>query len=139
MPLREFFKRLFSYQVRDTMLLGIKTYYDKKCEFLQCPEGKYRSIDDIHECVKTYFPKATIEETITNLCVANLQDGFFPLFVSCDKIDKMTFAYYFHIDDWDDIPKLKRKSEWSWMELLEKIGITSEESYLEFIENYEEN
>lgn len=37
------------------------TYFDKKCNELQCSIGRMRSFDDLYDLVKTYYPKVTVK------------------------------------------------------------------------------
>jgi len=43
------------------------TYHDKDCTILQCEAGRYRSPQDLWECVKTYFPSTKLETVVSVL------------------------------------------------------------------------
>lgn len=80
---------------------GVATYKEPECINIQCSYNKLRSIDEVIELVKTYFPDAAIKEIlfyiIIMIFVRNNKVHY--LYVSnCCTIYKSVIGYYNNYD-----------------------------------------
>lgn len=72
------------------------TYKDEECTVIQCSAGSYRSVDEIFEIARTYFPEITFQEVQDEL----KEQGFTWDF--CFDIEKIVLhksIYGAHIPD----------------------------------------
>lgn len=134
--LREFLTKFFDYHKSDNSArLCVKTYTDSECKFVQCAENKYRSFDNILECVNTYFPKVTAKELIHELLTLNLKTKtgaqLYLRMANCSTINKIRCWY--GINTSSDVLLVSRLgSQYSWKELLEMLGIKTQEQIYEY-------
>jgi len=64
---------------------AVRTYKNKDCTIIQSDAGKYRSPQDLFECVTTYLPEASLKEVLS--AVKNLRpDSRYPHFGYCSTI-----------------------------------------------------
>lgn len=104
----ELIVELFSiYSISTRYLKATKTYKDPECKINQCCTGRYRSIDDFFEIVKTYFPKATEEEILYSLLhkVIRKHNKYYVLYcINCSTINKSTIIFIESISLFTDPP-----------------------------------
>src|SRR5882757_5488634 len=60
--IRQFIKKFFDNGVGTSSRTNVTTFHDKECNLIQCYPGKYRSFEDIFECIQTYYPSITIQK-----------------------------------------------------------------------------
>jgi hypothetical protein len=71
--LKRFLLKYFSgnmygnYQHPNLTTLSLPTYKDEGCTKLQCAAGRSRSIIDMFDLVKTYYPDTTMKELLSEL------------------------------------------------------------------------
>lgn len=69
-----------------------ETYADSDCTQLQCEQGRYRSVTELLEIVKTKFPRTTLEQIlaiIKDLIDKDKQIGL----VWCTQVNKVVLKY----------------------------------------------
>lgn len=136
---RELLKSLFSY-VNTNLVTNVTTYKDRKCKQIQCDSNKLRSFDDVLEVVNTYFPTVsykTVFKILLTLKIPNSEKIFNLHMGHCQGIERIRLAYY--VGNYPDYNNAKSQpkyeSKYSWKELLNEIGIDSEDKLIDFIKN----
>lgn len=130
---------LFNYNTGG-QLKSVETYSDKECTQIECDENKYRSIDSIIEICKTYFPRKSIKDIITEILFTKIENKhgsiYYIYMINCDEIKMPTMCYSKIYADYNpslfdnNISKEYEKSKFkSWLNVLNKIGYAS---YKEF-------
>ncbi len=123
--LKEFLEKFFSYERSGHSRTSVETFEDEKCTIRQCDCNRYRSIDDLLECVNTYYPEVTIQELLNNLITLDLKSSygtklyFYPMY--CDNIRKPVMLY-FHMKQ-ESLDSSSGVSKYNWISLLESMGI----------------
>jgi hypothetical protein len=112
------------------------TYNDKECTLIQCDKIR-RSFDDLLELVKTYYPSTTEKILISKLLKLKI-DGYHSIFLTnCSGMYRVRISYFTTKTNQRSFQSIigvnQYNSKNSWKELLEMIGITTEEQYLEYI------
>lgn len=132
------------------------TYSDKECKIVQTYNNKMRSYDDLYCLIKTYYPLATIKSVFLHLLkynggfkiIGGNMHVVYPSFSSCGTMQRvrLTYGYCYlgPIDNKFEIINIKYYtnsilslnaiksaytyySAYSWKELLEISGITTQE------------
>lgn len=125
-------------------LKAVETYNDENCTTIQCDRNKYRSFDDVLEIVNTYFPEIKIEELIIFLLSKKIKDNYNLLLTSCGSMHRTRLLYmtskpypnnYGQSESPFTVPKYN--SKYSWGELLNMIGITNQQEFLDYINKTE--
>lgn len=114
------------------------TYYDKNCHREQCNKIR-RSFDDLLELVQTYYPSTTPKILISRLLKLKLNNYKYICLTNCSGMSKIRISYFIYADYASNYNKAvsidKLKSKYSWKDLLDKIGITNEKQYQDYIKN----
>ncbi len=143
-----FFSEKRGYSIHD-YFCNVETYNDEACTDIQCYAGKNRSIDDLLDCVNTYFESTTIEE-LMNILVSlvivsdnNIKYSMYNYY--CKDIDKSVMWWARIGTNKPDLFRTcdtRGNSQWSWVELYEMMGITNQEEmdnhFKQLKEQYEE-
>lgn len=140
--LREFLIKLFSSE-SSNYRLNVETYHDEECKSLQCQRNKYRSFDDILDCVNTYYknitPKCLIH-TLLTLNIKNDKGQICCLHIGiCSGIKRIRMLYYpYPLENTysSEIPCEKYNSKYSWIDLLEMLNITTSKELINYIKKY---
>jgi hypothetical protein len=94
---KEFINKNFDKQANSpNIVLAFETYSDPECTILQCGKNKFRSLEALHNLIKTYYPSYTIDKTVKALCQPFVHNDklYYPNFVSCSNVKKITFLYH---------------------------------------------
>ena len=117
--LTKFLEMLFSHNGYKS----VETYFDKECKDVQCHAGRFRSIDDLHSCVNTYFPKVELSTLIAELIKLKPRGrNFFPFW--CSDIQRCVFNY--EIGRIYYLPAFHKK-DYDWNTIFTELGITTPE------------
>lgn len=132
-----FIKKLYSI-IDDRRRDCVETYHDSECTILQCNARKLRSFDDIYDCVKTYYPNTTIENLFHILLTIKLKDKnqkrLYLHMSNCSTISRIRLLYYHDIYSCLASYKCKKyDSKYSWIELLDMLGLTTEIEIINYI------
>lgn len=134
----EFLAKLYSIR-EGTVTHATETYSDESCSIVQCMSRKLRSFDDIFECVQTYYPDITPKKLIHYLLTLNIKSNTdMPLYLymrNCSDIKRIRI-YYFVGMDFSHYRCDKLDSKWSWIELLEMLGLKSELDIRNYIQQH---
>lgn len=68
------------------------SYKDKECTIIQCENGKFRSITEIHDIVCSRFPKTTLS-AILKIITMLIDNGATCSLVYCTQINKVVVKY----------------------------------------------
>lgn len=68
--IEELLRSLFNKFDGEQWIRGVATYLEPECINIQCYSNKLRSIDEVCELVKTYFPNATNKEIL--FCIVTM-------------------------------------------------------------------
>lgn len=137
----DFLKELFSVPYQSTYFLvsTVETYHDKECKIVQCTIEKQRSIDDLYDIVTTYFPDITPTELLHELLILKVYDRnnnlLKPYLYNCSSIRRIKLLYYNQYA-WCTISISQYDSKWSWAELLNPLGITTDKEIKEYVERH---
>lgn len=123
----KFFSVLSPY---DTNIMnGQPTFFDKGCTKFQCHSNRMRSFDDLYYLVSTYYPEISSKDLMHEILVADIckENGqkLFPHLHSCSSMRRIRII---HFKNFCIIPinnVLQYNSKYSWIELLEMLGISS--------------
>lgn len=141
---KKFLALLFSYYNYDRFK-SIATYKDLGCKEIQCDVNKYRSIDDLYNIVKTYYPSITKNKLLHHLLCLRIKYNygcyryFYPVF--CSDINKYTCMFYIKINKFNNIKNIyykynnKSLSSISWLELYNKLGINSQKDLNKYLKD----
>lgn len=120
--LREFLQKFFNYDSRTGRGQSVKTFFDKDCTQIQCFRNKNRSVQDVLDCVSTYFPTVTLKKLLHELVTLDIPGmKFYPMW--CGDIRRHVMCYWAYgqtsmpVDNGEDF---------SWAVILkEELGITT--------------
>lgn len=134
---RELLKRLFSHlYINGLAYKSAGTFYDSKCTRIQCYANKFRSFEDVLALVNTYFPTVsykTLMKILLTLDIKAPTGEICQLYMyNCSQIGAIRMHYsstsrgyrYTYLRDFIQ----KYRSKRSWGELLNSIGINSDEA-----------
>lgn len=157
--INELMQHFFRKHQGQSYFKGVETYSDLECTSVQCPARKYRSFDDLYECVRNYFPGTTAKQvmqcilttrflapakkpaSVSGMLVFHTYEAIYtPFLGSCKDMNKIRIFYiespyqnsqlcYNYLID---SRGFESSSEYTWGELLEMVGITDEDSMREF-------
>lgn len=133
--IRFFLVKLFGYDNRG-QYKSVETYSDPECTIVQCPQNKYRSIEDIHNIVNTYYPGTTFKKLFHYLIMVNKNNSR-AFFIRCSDINKTTFCYT-RCDTnfvYKDSDCRKQKSIYSPRDCYHLLGINSGEKLTKYYKN----
>ena len=139
---RIFLEKLFSSEYNFQRIQNICTYLDPECKIVQCYKDKFRSFDDIYDCVNTYYknitPKALIHLLLTLNKKTSSGKELYLHMANCSTINKIRMLYYCdqHSCYNSAFTCSKYGSKWSWKELLEMLGIKSIEDIKNYVNKY---
>lgn len=137
--LNDLFRKLFSFQ-SGIEVKNVPTYTNRDCTNLQCDANRYRSFDDILRIAERYFPGTSYLDVFRELLrteirgyggrLCNLSLG------SCSFIRKqrMHYSAYAVTNYRHACGQPQYRSRYSWRELFDAIGITSQEQLQQLIE-----
>lgn len=136
--LRQLLEQFFTIN-NGSYVCNVATYKDKECTTLQCYQGKYRSFDDVLTFAKTYFPSTTPKKLLSTLLTLKIKDKYdrpCELYMfSCHTIRRINLFYAFAVYQYGTvIIQLKYESKYSWKQLLDMVGIKSQEQLVAFRE-----
>lgn len=131
--LRDFIKKFFSGPKGWGAGYSVHTYRDKECKFLQCPEGRNRSIQDLWDCVRTYYPDTTLHSLIKELIIVRPHGNqLFPYTCCTIKRPVVSFCTYKYTGaGFKYLPRVTT-SEFSWGRLIRELGINSVKELYEY-------
>lgn len=137
--LRDLLKQLFSIFIDDDVSI-IETFYDKEFTRSQCQAGRWRSFDDLLEICETYFPKTTAKELFATLLNLDIHDQYDRqcnlIMMHCEGIDRINMIYSADYVKYSEAISLNQyDSEYSWKDLFNEVGITSDKELKQFILN----
>lgn len=142
--IKDFLKLLYSDNSRSDVVLPVATYYDEECTKTQCVAGRLRSFDDIYDCINTYYPNTTPKQLIHGLLTLNLKDLYnrqlYLHMYNCRTINRIRL--YYTVDEvlaYQDYGCSKYESKWSWVELLEMLGIKNHSDIINYVNKYKKN
>lgn len=135
---RGFLKKFYSYQVDPYYAKGHDTYKDALCQRLQCNRG-YRSFDDLHELVKTYYPSIDEKKMMHYLLTTKIplmgKDLYAKPHIShCGEMNRLRYIPY-HRAELAEIDRKMSASRYTWRQLLAPLGVTDQASFKEYIKN----
>jgi len=117
----------------DSQTHANSTYSDKECTKLHSRHMR-RSFDDLHEIVKTYFPKATprlvfkrllkLNHPVYNALVLTNCDGMMRVRISLYRDGHNSASSYYNA-----VNTAKFNSKYSWKDLLDMVGIKSQAEF----------
>lgn len=129
----KFLELFFDYPLWEERLLSCETYFDKECTEIQCERGKYRSIEELLMCVRTYYTNVSFETLMRNLCNLKItKNGISYYFrpFACEDIKKTTVcmksarqSHYF------DLSNEKQESFYSCMDCFKMGGLYDQKDY----------
>lgn len=134
----KFIQKLYSDISRGSEAHALPTYKDEGCFELQCLGGKYRSFDDLFDCVRTYYPHVTPEYLMHILLTVNIKSDKRPLYLfmsNCSGIDRIRIYYYYE-EKYTKIDCYKYNSKWSWIELLAMLGLNTINDIKKYVNYY---
>lgn len=107
---------------------SVHTYKDAECTKIQRFAGRNRSIQDLWECVKTYYPDTTLTTVVSELIKFKVSGRHFtPYRCSTIKRPVIQFSKY-------KLMVLPRATtaEYSWGRLIRQLGISSLEEFYNY-------
>lgn len=137
---RHLLKKFFSYKSYGRVL-NVQSYSNDKYSRCQCVEGKFRSFDDVLRLVNTYFPNTSKEQVIETLLTLDIKDRekqkcnlHMDYCCTMQKV-RMWFTSY-TANGFNTASRMpKGRSEFGWKELLASVGVNSEETLANLIQN----
>lgn len=139
----KFLELFFDYPLWGERLLSCETYFDRECTLIQCEQGKYRSIEELLMCVRTYYTNVSFETLMRNLCnlkITKEGKNYYFRPYDCYDIKKTTVCmmmarqpHYF------DLSNQKQNSFYSCMDCFKMGGIHNQEDYNNNIEKLKNN
>ncbi len=96
---KQFLTLLYSHYNNSGYVTAVETYCNKECTLLQCVKNKYRSIDEVLELVKTYYPSFTLKKLAKLLHSIVIINGnhtkkeFYFNSLYCNKVEKTTTLF----------------------------------------------
>lgn len=126
--LREFLKEFFSNSPFSWGAYAQATYKDKECTKCQCSAHRSRSIQDMWDIAKTYYPNTELLTLVSEL-VALRPKGLSlqPRYCSTVRRSVMAFGEY----KFTNFPRAT-KHEYNWGKLLRELGIKSIKEMYEY-------
>lgn len=134
--IKQFITKLYS-QSHGYGFSSIETYSDSDCTEIQSYAMRVRSFDDVLECVNTYYKNVTPKRLMYILASMKLvKDGnnLYLFCFRCTEINKSTFLFY-NEAHWTEKFNQKQKSQYSWEELFDMIGIKNKEDIINYRNN----
>ncbi|HEX8586104.1 MAG TPA: hypothetical protein VF680_17060 [Allosphingosinicella sp.] len=121
-------------------LNAVTTYSDKECTIKQCIRNR-RSPDDIYYLCKTYFPNVTMKKVMHEILCFDRKDKegkpFNMQLYNCITMQRLR-VIPMRMDDMQNYVNIVNytnyQSPWTWKELLDMVGIKSNED----LKNYRE-
>lgn len=137
--IKEFLRKFFS-GGDQWVRTGVATYYDEDCYSEHCDTDRYRSFDDIYDCVKTYFPSVTRKRVMHELLLLEFQSGYKKTDVqrlkmsTCSDIERVVTYYYMSNNIYYPYDAEQYDSDYSWQDLLKLLGITNQKTLDDYVE-----
>jgi hypothetical protein len=108
---------------------AVSTYNDKKCMYLQCNKN-WRSINDIHRLIHTYYPSITMKQLMHYLMILRIPQvtegkTYFPHFGYCPGMNRLRYMPYVVESSY----LVKEGGGYSWITLFKLIGITNRDTF----------
>lgn len=133
----EKFYSLIGSQRRD----AVETYHDEKCSNKHCDEKRYRSFDDILDLVNTYYPGTSPKDLFHILLTIKLPDingRILYLHMSnCSTIERIRMLYYYdEKSSYQGRTFNKKKSKYSWLDLLGMLNLESIEAIQAYVKRH---
>ena len=139
--IRLFLKQYYSYYTDPYIAKGHDTHFDPACTRRHCGLS-YRSFDDLYDLVKTYYPTIRKKKIMNHLLTIKIpiQNGVAkPHLGICSTMNRIRFIPYRTMNTSDKhLTRRMPNSANTWMELLNLIGITSEQELLDYINKHKE-
>lgn len=129
--IKQFITLLFS-NIHIQEYKGVETYFDPECNKVQCKSNKYRSFDDVLECVNTYYKNITPKKLMSILCKMHINNNYFYT-MYCGDIQKPVMLFYNNGQYNNSIKKYN--SKYSWNELYNMINIHSQADLINYRNN----
>lgn len=133
--IREFIKLFFN-NVYSDRRTNVTTFFDENCTQIQCNKGKFRSFDDIYDCVKTYYKSVTPKQLIRILITTDLKSStnqqlYFHM-STCGGIQRQRCLFYSNTYNANTFTCNQYNSKWSWKELLLMLGVNNQEELIAY-------
>lgn len=129
------------------------TFTNKECNIKHCVRGKMRSYDDIFILTKTYYPSITHKKLMEILLCIGITEKYYiydyvksgnvlkerirRIYMSnCSTMRRIRITYNQDITyiDYNSIKMInKYNSKYSWIQLLNKLGITSQKELINYM------
>jgi hypothetical protein len=137
--INDFIKELFS-SWNGNYMLNVETYSDPDCTQIQCYKNKYRSFDDVFDCINTYYPDTPPEKVMHELLVADIkkpdEEQMYLHIGTCSGIQRIRMLYVKKSNRSYGLDLNKYNSKWSWRELFDKLELKTAEQIKEYIEKH---
>ena len=142
---QEVIKSVTSYEV----IKSVTSYFDKECTIIQCNSNKLRSVDEVLEITKTYFPEMEDKEILLELLTTTIifNNELYYLYGSnCSTINKSVVGFYnnFQYINKHAFNNIRVGSiyvfncKYTWEKVCEVIGLTHEKACSLIKSNYME-
>lgn len=112
---KEFLIKFFSSDQGWNGSHAIPTFHDKECTKIQCHGGRNRSINDLYDCVKTYFSRVKLKTVLKILVQLRPNGNYFNPYY-CPNIRRHVIAFHFYSSPFPS-PNTR------WGKLLNQAGI----------------
>jgi hypothetical protein len=139
----KFLELFFDYKLWGERLLSCETYFDKECTEVQCERGKYRSIEELLMCIRTYYTNVSFETLMRNLCnlkITREGKNYYFRPYECHDIKKTTVSVMTYRQTfYGDISNEKQGSFYSCSDCFKMGGLHNQIDYTNNMEKLKNN